>query len=291
MQGQALKDSSMEPYFRLIRPCHWTKNLLLLVPLFFSGQMDIDSLVLVLYGIICFCIASSLGYIVNDWIDKSRDINHPMKRERPLASGNISAKEAFILWGSLFFLLLFMLFSFAVPGLFIFYISLYIILTISYSIYFKNIILLDIFVISFGYVIRVLAGGAITDIEVSRWLFMSIFFISMIISIAKRRSELILLKGDASNHRENLMRYKIEDLSRMLWILAGVSLVVYAIYCIEKRNNLIYSIIPATYGIMRFCILAERGKTADPVRLFFKDIQLIVAVIIFLVFLGIKIYG
>jgi len=281
----------MESYFRLIRPYHWIKNLLLLIPLFFSGHMDTESFMLVAYGIICFCVASSLGYIINDWIDKGRDINHPVKRKRPFASGSISTKEAFILWGSLFFLLLFMLFSFAPPGLFVFYIFLYMVLSISYSIYFKNIILLDIFVISFGYVLRVLAGGAITDIEVSRWLFMSIFFLSMIISVAKRKSELILLKEDASNYRKNLMRYKPEDLSKMLWIMAGISLVVYIIYCIEKKNNLIYSVIPATYGIMRFCILAEQGRTADPVKLFFKDIQLIIVAAIFLLFLGMKIYG
>ena len=120
---------------------------------------------------------------------------------------------------------------------------------------------------------------------------MSVFFLSMIISVAKRRAELILLKENAFDHRKNLMKYRPEDLSKMLWIMACISLVVYALYCVEKKNNLIYSIIPATYGIMRFCILAEQGKTSDPIRLFFKDIQLIVTGIIFLLFLSIKIYG
>ena len=253
--------------------------------------MDIESLLLVIYGIICFCVASSLGYIINDWIDRRRDVNHPAKMERPFASGSITAKGAFILWASLFFLLIFILFAFPPAPIFIFYVFLYIALSISYSLFFKNVILLDIFIISFGYVIRVLAGGAITGIEVSAWLFMSIFFLSMIVSIAKRKSELILLKENASYHRKNLMEYRLEDLSKMLWIMAGISLVVYIIYCIEKKNNLIYSVIPATYGTMRFCILAEQGKIADPIKFFFKDIQLIIVVAIFLVFLSIKIYS
>lgn len=145
--------------------------------------------------------------------------------------------------------------------------------------------------ISFGYVIRVLAGGAITGVEVSRWLFMSIFFLSMLVSIAKRKSELMLLKEDVLYHRKNLIKYSTEDLSRMLWIMSGISLAVYIIYCIEKKTGLIYSVIPATYGIMRFCILAEQGKTADPIGLFLKDIQLIIITTIFLTLIGIKIYG
>lgn len=280
----------MSPYFILIRPYQWIKNLLLFAPLFFSGRIDAESLILVVYGMICFCIASSLGYIINDWIDRSRDINHPYKRSRPFVAGAISIKHAFILWSSLFFFLLFLLLSFVPPMAFIVYIFLYLVLSISYSLYLRRIILLDIFAVSFGFVIRVLAGGAITGIEVSKWLFMSVFFLAMIISIAKRKSELILLKENISYHRESLKRYSQEDLSKMLWIMAGISIVVYIIYCMEKKNGLIYSVIPATYGIMRFCILAEQGKTADPTRLFFEDPQLIIATLIFLVFLSIKIY-
>ena len=281
----------MGSYLRLIRPYQWIKNLLLFAPLYFSGNIDTEAIILLIYGITCFCMASSLGYMVNDWIDQRRDSNHPEKKDRPFATGSISIKKAFILWLILFFLLLFMLIGFAPPGLFIFYIFLYMGLSILYSFYFKDIILLDIFIISFGFVLRVLAGGVITGIEVSRWLFMSVFFLSMIISIAKRKSELILLKEYASSHRKNLMIYKQEDLSKMLWIMAGISLVVYIIYCIEKKNDLIYSVIPATYGIMRFCILAEQGRTADPIKLLFKDIQLIIVTIIFLTFLGIRIYN
>jgi hypothetical protein len=76
----------------------------------------------------------------------------------------------------------------------------------------------------------------------------------------------------------------------MLWVMAGVSRVVYALYCLEKKNNLIYSIIPATYGIIRFCILAEQGRASDPVELFLKDLQLIIVSGLFIIFVGIKIY-
>ncbi len=277
-------------YVKLLRPYQWIKNLLLFAPLFFSGEITFEAVIHVLYGILCFCIASSLGYIVNDWIDHINDSNHPHKKDRPIAAGSISIKKAFILWLILFFLLLFMLIAILPPVLFLIYIFLYLILSILYSIYFRNIIILDLFIISFGFVLRVLAGGSITGIEVSRWLFMSVFFLSMIISIAKRKSELLVLKEDALYHRKNLMKYRQDDLSKMLWIMAGISLVVYTIYCIDKKNDLIYSVIPATYGVLRFCVLAEQGKTLDPIGLFFRDVQLIIVTIIFLVFLSIKIY-
>ncbi len=277
-------------YLRLLRPHQWVKNLLLFVPLFFSGHISLDSFLLVTWGMLCFCIASSLGYIVNDWIDKKRDISHPEKKMRPFAQGTVSFKEGSIIWGGLFFLLLFIILFFNFPASFIFYILLYIILSISYSFYFRNIVLLDIFIVSFGYVLRVLAGGAIAGVQVSKWLFMSIFFLSMVVSIAKRKSEILLLKENALYHRKNLVKYNPEDLSKMLWVMASISIAVYVLYCIEKKNDFIYSVIPATYGIIRFCILAEQGRAADPVRVFFKDLNLMIASLLFLGFLTVKMY-
>ncbi len=276
---------------KLLRPSQWIKNLLLFIPLFFSGNIKADSLIMVCAGIICFCIASSLGYILNDWIDKKKDINHPEKKNRPFAEGSITPTEGFLIWVGLFFLLLFILLVFPFPYSFILCLLCYLSLSISYSLYFREIVLLDIFVISFGFLLRILAGGAVADVKVSKWLFMSIFFLSILISVAKRKSEILMLKEDAGNYRKNLIRYRSEDLSKMLWVMAGVSLVVYALYCVEKKNDLIYSIIPATYGIIRFCILAEQGKASDPVELFLKDIQLVVVSALFLIFIAIRIYA
>ena len=280
----------MHSCIKLLRPSQWVKNLLLFAPLFFSGNIQIDSLIMVLFGIACFCIASSLGYILNDWIDKKKDINHPEKKNRPFADGSITFKKGFLIWAGLLFLLLFMLLVISFPRGFMLCLFCYLSLSISYSLYFRDVILLDIFIISFGFVIRVLAGGIVAGVQVSKWLFMSIFFLSILISIAKRKSEILMLKASAGDYRKNLIRYRSEDLSKMLWLMAGVSLVVYALYCVEKKNGLIYSIIPATYGIIRFCILAEQGRASDPVELFFKDVHLIVVSGVFLFFVGVKIY-
>jgi len=280
----------MHSCIKLLRPSQWIKNLLLFAPLFFSGHIRLSSFVMVVFGIISFCMASSLGYILNDWIDKKKDVNHPEKKNRPFADGSITLREGFLIWTGLLFLLLFMLFVFPFPHGFTLCLVCYLLLSVSYSLYFRDVILLDIFVISFGFVIRVLAGGVVAEVEVSKWLFMSIFFLSMLISIAKRKSEILVLKEDAGHYRKNLIRYRSEDLSKMLWVMAGVSLVVYALYCLEKKNNLIYSIIPATYGIIRFCILAEQGRASDPVELFLKDLQLIIVSGLFIIFVGIKIY-
>lgn len=281
---------TVKAYIRLLRPYQWVKNILLFTPLFFSAQIGIKSLSTVLGAFFCFCLAASMGYIINDWVDRDRDKNHPVKCKRPFCTGLISGKQALIFCGLIFTLSLWLTTLFAFPAEFLFYLFLYLFLTVAYSLYLKRVIIFEIFVVAMGFVLRVLAGGAASAITISDWLFMTVFFMAMLISVAKRKTELQILTKKALAHRESLKDYTISYLGQLLWCLGGITLVTYALYTVEKGDGLVYSLIPATYGIVRFFYLTESGKCGDSIKALFEDIQLLLTTLLFFVFLSLKIY-
>jgi len=278
-------------YINLMRPYQWLKNILLLAPVFFAGGIISESIIDVFAAIACFCLLSSIGYIFNDWMDRKRDSFHPYKKHRPICSGKVSGLESICLSVALFIATIIILLESTFPHLFFIMLLLYFLLTASYSVYIKHIVILEIFAVSMGFVLRVLAGGAVSSIIVSSWLFMTVFFISMLISIAKRLSEFNDLgKEKAILHRGSQNGYTISFLTNMLWACGGVTLVVYALYVVGHGGIVVYSVLPATYGIFRFIYLADMGKAGDPVKVLFTDIQLLATTLFFLVFIGITIY-
>lgn len=278
-------------YIILLRPYQWLKNSLLFAPIFFSGTINPSSIVDVSAAITCFCILSSVGYILNDWIDRKRDSFHHKKKQRPICSGKVTGFEAICLAVALICILLFTLYRFSFPKLFLLLFSLYFLLTALYSLYIKHIVILEIFAVSMGFVLRVLAGGAVSFITVSSWLFMTVFFISMLISIAKRLSEFNELgEKQAILHRGSQKGYSISYLTNMLWTCGAITLVVYALYVVDHGGIITYSVLPAAYGVFRFTYLADLGKAGDPVKVLFNDLQLLLTTIIFILFLTILIY-
>ncbi|WP_300460966.1 UbiA prenyltransferase family protein [Desulfobacula sp.] len=277
---------------RLLRPHQWIKNLLLFSPLFFSGNLIDPSLYITCLGVIVFSLISGLGYILNDWIDREKDRFHPDKQNRPFCSGAVTGCDAIVLSSALCFILVSMLLIFNFPGKFILYLAAYFVLTVSYSLYLKKKIILEIFTIAFGFVLRILAGGAVSSVAISSWLFLTVFFIAMMISIAKRVNELKELGTDiAEKHRESQVGYSLNFLNPMLWSCGSVTLVVYGLYAVEHSDLVVYSVLPATYGIFRFIFLSDLGKGSDPIKLFFSDRQLLLTALIFFLFLTIVIYA
>ncbi len=275
----------------LIRPYQWVKNLLLFAPLFFSGNTAIKSLFLVCLATVCFSIVSSLGYILNDWVDRERDLHHFQKKKRPFCTGAVNGFDAICL--SVFLLLLLSVIS-LMAGFsknFWLIIVIYLALTISYSLYLKHVVILEIFIISMGFVIRVFAGGAACGINISSWLFLTVFFLSVLISVAKRLAEFNLL-GDktAVLHRKSQKGYTRTYLQNLQWACGCISLVVYSLYVVEHRGIIIYSIIPAAYGVFRFIYLTDQGKGGDPIKTMVEDRQLVLTTLVFLLFLSVTIY-
>ena len=279
-------------HIKLIRPNQWIKNLLLFSPLFFSGNLLDESLfIITCLGAFVFSLVSGLGYIVNDWMDKENDRVHPEKQNRPFCIKTVSGKSALVLSASLVFLIILISVFSRFPLLFMIYLLIYLLLSFSYSLYFKSVVILEIFVVAVGFVLRVLAGGALCNIEISSWLFLTVFFIAMMISIAKRLNELKELGNeDAVKHRKSQVGYSLNYLNNMLWACAGITLVVYSLYAVEHGKPVMYSIVPATYGIFRFIYLTDLGKGSDPIKILFSDRQLLLTTLIFLLFLTFVIY-
>jgi 4-hydroxybenzoate polyprenyltransferase len=279
-------------YIKLIRPYQWIKNLLLFSPLFFSGNLLSQSIYITCLASLVFSFVSGLGYIVNDWVDKTNDQFHPEKQNRPFCAKTVSGKSALVLSGGLVFLIIIISIFSHFPFLFMIYLLAYLLLTFSYSLYFKSVVILEIFVIAVGFVLRVLAGGAVSNVVISSWLFLTVFFIAMMISIAKRLNELKQLgKDTAILHRKSQTGYSLTYLNSMLWACGSVTLVVYALYAVEHGRLVIFSIIPASYGIFRFIYLTDLGKGSDPIKTLLSDRQLLLATSIFLLFLAIVIYS
>lgn len=287
----ALPQSTLKNYTRLLRPYQWIKNLLLFSPLFFSGNLMDPSVGITSLGVIVFSLLSGLGYILNDWVDRKNDCFHPDKQTRPFCSNAITGRNALLLAGTIVSIIFLMLFVFPFPKEFMFYMAAYFILTISYTLYLKQIAILEIFAVAFGFVLRVLAGGAVCNVAISSWLFLTVFFIAMMISVAKRLNELKKLgKDTAILHRKSQIGYSFNYLNSMLWSCGSVTLVVYGLYAVEHGSLIIYSILPATYGIFRFIYLTDLGKGSDPIKTLFSDMQLFLTTLIFLLFLAMVIY-
>ncbi len=278
-------------HIKLIRPYQWIKNFLVFAPLFFSGNLISSRVWQAGAGFIIFCMISALGYILNDWTDRKKDMLHPRKKYRPLCTGSVSGKSALLLSWILILACLTIIAGSKLPLRFMTYAGLYIILTMSYSLYFKSIVLLEVFIVAMGFVIRVLAGGAACGVTISSWLFLTVFFIAMMISIAKRLTELKTLgKAAAIKHRQSQAGYSADFLNSLLWSCSSIALVVYSLYALEHGKLVIFSVIPAAYGIFRFIYLTDNGKGSDPIKALFSDRQLLLTTLIFLLFLTIVIY-
>ncbi len=279
----------MRSWLRLLRISQWGKNGLTFAPAFFAGKLlEKHFFLLSLWAFLAFCLCASGLYIINDILDIHADRHHPEKKHRPLATGEVSLLQAAIL--AITLLIIAFILSYPLGKNFLIVLSIYILLNISYSIFLKRISLLEIFMVAFGYLLRILGGGAATNIIVSSWLFMSVFLLALLISFGKRRAEIALLGNKAKLHRSILADYSVEFLNLCLVITAASSLIMYAIYTVEKGNHLIYTVIPAAYGILRYLKLILVGKGGDPIEVFAKDYHLWIATILFLTGIAFEIY-
>lgn len=274
----------------LVRPSHWVKNFLILIPPFFAGRLfSLDALVLIAPAVGAFCCAASAGYVINDIADASKDRLHPRKRFRPIAAGRITVGTAGFLGVSL--LVVSFVVALAVTPQFAVGLAAYVLTSASYTLFLKNIFLLDIFAIAACYVIRVLAGGAAFGVPVSNWLFLTLFFVALFLAVGKRLGERRVLGGTASLHRKSLGVSSEEVLRAVLWAMAVVTLVMYALYTVEVRNSLYYTVPIATYGILRYLMLIEERKTGDPTELVLQDRQLVGLLCLWTAVVGVLIYA
>jgi len=235
----------------------------------------------VVISLISFSMAASCGYIINDIRDVEADRNHAVKKGRVLANGDLSIE-----WAIKFAMLLCiisLLVSLAVSKWFWCYLIAYLIISLSYTFFLKDIVVLDIFVISSGFLIRVLAGGEAFDVTVSNWIFMTVFMVSLFLAAGKRMGELLSLGSKAHMHRKSLAGYNSSFLEGTLWFSGSAALVTYSLYIIEQRTGLFYTVPLAAFGLLRYIYIVKDGK-GDPTEALLKDRQIMgVGIVWFLV--------
>lgn len=270
--------------FVSLRPKQWTKNGLLLLGLVFSLSLrEPDLVARAVLAFVDFCALASVTYLVNDVIDVNRDRQHPIKRRRPVASGQVSPLVA--LSTAAVLLVAALVVAINLSGVFALTALAYPILTISYSLWLKHIAIIDVLVIAAGFVLRAAAGAVVIGVPISAWLYVCTLLGALFLAASKRRHEIMLLQGFAGEHRRSLQGYTVQFLDQMIAILASASVIAYSLYTfsaenLPKNQAMMLTIPFVLYGIFRYLYLVqtkEGGGTPEEALL--GDRPLLAAVI------------
>jgi 4-hydroxybenzoate polyprenyltransferase len=279
---------------RLLRPQQWVKNLLVYLALIFARRItDLPAVGRVTLAFIAFCLAASAIYILNDLMDRERDRSHPRKRLRPLASGAVSPAQAIALMVACLvgagLLSAWLAAHIPLAGdpfarwggsaaLFVLCVVAYVGLNTLYSLWLKHVVLLDIFLIAAGYVLRALAGAFVIPVPISPWFYLCITFGALFLALGKRRAELLLLNDDAYSHRRNLREYTLPLLDQLIMIVVTCTLISYSLYTFQGENashDLMLTIPLVVFGLFRYLYLLYVKAAGDrPDELLWRDRQI-----------------
>ena len=273
-----------------MRPEQWIKNFFVFTALLFSKNLlnpskDIEAII----GFVIFCMVTGCAYMVNDLVDLEKDKLHPVKSRRPLASGKLKKETAakiivLVCLASLFF-------AFYMNILFGFIVLAYFLLNIGYSIYLKNIVIIDVVSIAAGFVLRVLGGAVIISVVASQWLILCTILLSLFLGFSKRRHELILLEDSATSHRRVLEHYSPYFLDQMIAVVTASTLICYALYTMSRdtveklgTSKLIYTIPFVLYGIFRYLYLVhQKEEGGSPTEIMFTDKPMIINICLWVI--------
>lgn len=279
-------------FAQLLRIKQWVKNAFIFFPLIFSGNLGHpDLLTKSFLAFLGFCFTSSGVYVLNDFMDRERDRLHPKKSHRPLAQNKISA-------GAVQLLILSLLVSgmgiclFADPMVFLMAI-IYLVVHLAYNLAIKNIVILDVIFVALGFQIRIWAGSLASSAMPSVWLQLCVFLLALFLGFNKRRHEIETLQEHAPRHRKVLSHYTTYLLDQIVMICATLAIVFYGLYTISAdiinrlgNHNMAYSIVFVIYGLFRYLYLVHVKKAGDdPGELLFADRSLMLAVILWIIFL------
>jgi len=226
-------------------------------------------------------------YIINDIVDREADRHHPVKCDRAIARGDLSIIAALMIAVGIGLVAL--LLAASVSRTFEAYLILYMIMTFLYTIYFKHMVIVEMFIVSFGFLFRILAGGEAFHVVVSGWLFLTVFLTALFLTAGKRLGELIVLSEKAGSHRMSLVGYSPAYLEGMLWFTASSTLVTYALYTLEHHRGLFYTVPLTAFGLVRFIYIVKQGK-GDPTEALLTDGQILSVGLIWVIMIGMIIY-
>ncbi len=267
--------------FKLIRPKQWIKNFFVFLPIFFGGNLlHADTLLAATIAFIAFCFAASSIYCLNDIIDREDDRQHPEKCQRPIASGEVSIRQGYAFMAVMFILSMAILLClrenrWEVMGV----IAFYWLLNIAYCLLLKRYAIIDVCIISFGFVLRILAGGEATNVIPSQWLVLMTFLLTLFLAFTKRYDDVWRMEETGKAPRKNTSRYNITFVNQAITITASVTLVCYVMYTVSPEvkirfdsNYLYLTTIFVLLGLLRYIQIAVVDrKSGDPTQVFMRD--------------------
>ena len=275
----------MPALIRLLRPQQWLKNGFVLVGLLFGhAWRDPAKLEQALWAFIAFCLLASAIYVFNDLIDREQDRCHPKKRHRPLAAGSVTVPAALVLMGACLVGGVTIALTRAGEAPWVFFA--YVVLNIAYTLGLKHIVVLDVFMIAAGFMLRLLAGTLGLGIAPSQWLLLCGLMLTLFLGFAKRRAELSALAEGSANHRRVLEQYSKALLDQFITIATACTVVSYSLYTVSPEtvamhgsNHLMLTVPFVLYGMLRYLfLLHRRGGGGDPSQELVGDPHMAIAV-------------
>lgn len=285
----------MKKYLKLMRIHHYVKNVLIFIPLVFSGQLlNVSMLLPTIYIFIIFSLLSSAIYIINDIRDIEKDRAHSEKCKRPLASGAVSIPAAWTLTGILIavcVVLYIFLIQSVIPASLL---GLYLIINIGYSFGLKNYPIIDIVILVSGYLLRLLIGAAVVDITISNWLYLTAIGASFYMGFGKRRNE---LQRETDGTRKVLKFYNKDFLDKNMYLCLALAVVFYSLWCIDSgtierigTESIIWTIPIVLVMCIRYSLDIESGLNGDPTDVILKDKMLLALALIYAIFMALMLY-
>lgn len=272
----------MKNLILLLRPQQWVKNMFIFLPLFFHGDLtNIAMLGNAIIAFFCYSFAASSIYCFNDIYDVEADRKHPKKCKRPIASGAVSIPKAYGLMALMLILSLSLAFfaldntAISVIGVICFYY----LMNIAYCIKLKQIALVDVFIIAVGFVLRVVLGGVVNEIELSQWIVLMTFLLALFLAFAKRRDDVVLYQETGVLPRKNVNRYNLDFMNQAITIVATITLVAYIMYTVSDEvmtrfgsHYIYFTTIFVLAGILRYLQLTIVDvKSGSPTKVLIHD--------------------
>lgn len=278
-------------YFQLLRINQWYKNLVILLPLVFSGLLlNIDANIKILIGLVALCLVSSSNYIINDISDRESDRKNPEKKGRPIAAGKIPVSIAATI--SVILLALSLIISITLSWMFFASVLGLFVSTTIYTFWLKKIPFVDILTIAVNFVVRAASGAFIIKFSVSPWLILCVFFLSLFLSTGKRASELSVLSSKAQSHRETLKYYTPDVTKSLLNITTTLLVIAYSLYSFMSQYPFVIFSLPfALYTIFHFLqLIYSNSIIARHPQFAFKDKALVIGVLLWVISVLIAVY-
>ena len=284
--GTPSRRSLIGVLLQALRVSQWIKNAVVFAPLIFSGRLlERSSAVSAAFSFIVFCLASSGTYVLNDILDRRIDRFHPRKKTRPIASGALPVAWAWVLslglmgaalWGG-------WIYHPGLGGALLLYLG----LNAAYSAFLKRVVILDVVILSLGFVIRIWGGSLVLGLAPSHWLQLTMWFLALFLGLAKRRQELVILHGQALRHRKVLSDYTPAFIDQLTSILTAVAILCYALYAVSPEvthrvgpAGFIYTVPFVIYGIFRYLYVVHvREEALDPTEALLCDLPMALSLV------------